>query len=141
MAQVFPNEGTQKVADLLKTALALSKLRLFTTVIDSVGSSTTRVELLAAECDFTGYVAGGVEITAFLAPLLAPAGGSSIDWPTVQFAAAAPYTVGNNVGGWWVETAAGVLIACGTFPGGGIPVGAAGQGFPLSGSLVIPNGA
>jgi hypothetical protein len=138
--QVYPNEGTQKIADTVKTLLASSKLRLFTTAVTAVGSGTTKAELEAAECDFTGYTEGGVTITAFLAPLLNPVGGSSIDWPTVQFAAASPYTVGNVVGGWWIETAAGVLIACGTFGGGGIPVGAAGQGFPLSGSLVFPSG-
>jgi hypothetical protein len=139
MAQVFPNEGTQTIASIVRTAFALSKLRLFKSTIVSVGATTTRAELIAAECAFTGYPAGGGVITAFLNPLLNPAGGSSIDWPTVQFAAAAPYTVGEVVGGWWVETAAGDLIACGTFPQG-IPVGQAGQGFPLSGSLVFPNG-
>ncbi len=138
--QVFPNEGTQAIAALVQAELALSKLRLFTTVITTVGSGTKRADLIAAECDFTGYPAGGETITAFLNPLLAPIGGSSIDWPTKQFAAETPYTVGNVVGGWWVETAAGDLIACGTFPDGGIPIGEAGQGFPLSGSLVFPNG-
>lgn len=140
MPQVFPNQGTQKIAALVQTALALSKLRLFKSTITDVSSDTTRAELLAAECDFTGYPAGGVEIEAFLNPLLAPIGGSSIDWPTVQFAIASPYTVTNTVGGWWIETAGGILIACGTFAGGGIPLVSAGQGFPLSGSLVFPNG-
>lgn len=137
--QVFPNEATQFIAALVQAELALAKLRLFKSTITNVGSGTTRDVLLAAECDFTGYPAGGKTITAFLDPLLAPIGGSSIDWPTQQFAAADPYTVGNVVGGWWIETAGGDLIACGTFPDV-ISVGAAGQGFPLSGSLVFPNG-
>jgi hypothetical protein len=137
--QVFPNVATQFIAGLVQTELALSKLRLFKSTITNVGSGTTRAQLLAAECDFTGYPAGGKSITAFLDPLLAPLGGSSIDWPTQQFAAADPYTVGDVVGGWWIETATGDLIACGTFTEP-IPIGEAGQGFPLSGSLVFPNG-
>jgi len=59
--------------------------------------------------------------------------------PTEQFAAVAPYTVGNVIGGWWIEDAAGVVYAIGTFAEP-IPVGAAGQGFPMAVTLVFPNG-
>lgn len=136
--QIYPNVGAINIATLVQTELALSKLRLFKQgFIPGVG--TTAANLIAEECDFTGYPAGGNEVTAFFDPILNPLGGASTDWPTSQFAAAAPYTVGNMVGGWWLETAAGDLIACGTFAEA-IPIGAAGQGLPLAGSLVFPNG-
>ncbi len=137
--QLFPNSGVIRLAQLLRDELELAKLRLFKSTFNQLGTDTTRAALVAAECTFTGYPAGGVVIAAMLSPLLNPAGGVSIDWPTVQFEAAAPYTVAEVVGGWWLETAGGVLVAAGTFPDG-IPVGQAGQGFPLSGSLVLPNG-
>lgn len=137
--QLFPNSGVLEIASLVLDALNDSKLRLFKSSINGVSAFTTRAELVAAECDFTGYPAGGKVITAFLDPLLNPAGGASIDWPTQQFNSAAPYTVGNVVGGWWIETTAGALIACGTFPQP-IAVGGPGTGFPLAGSLVFPNG-
>ena len=137
--QVYPNSGALAIAGLVQTALVGAKLRLFLNNVGVVGPTTTRQELINDEADFTGYPAGGAEIEAFMNPLLNPAGGASIDWPTVQFASASPYTVGNVIGGWWVETAGGQMIACGTFPAG-IPIGGAGTGFPLSGSLVFPNG-
>jgi hypothetical protein len=138
--QLFPNSGTLAIAALLKTALAASKLRLIKGNSFIPGVSTTRAELIALEADFTGYPAGGATIAAMLNPLLNPVGGASIDWPTVQFAAASPYTVGNVICGWWLETAEGVVIALGNFPQS-IPVAEAGQGFPMSGSLVIPSGS
>jgi hypothetical protein len=138
--QLFPNSGTLLIAGLLKTALAASKLRLIKGDFFLPGASTTRDDLLALEADFTGYPAGGAPIANFLAPLLNPVGGASIDWPTIQFAAASPYTVGNVICGWWIETTDGVLVAVGSFASS-IPIGQAGQGFPISGSLVIPSGS
>lgn len=137
--QVFPNSACLHIASLVQLDLEDSKLRLFKESGPSVGVGTTRAELLAAEADYTGYPAGGAAIAAFLNPLLNPAGGAGIDWPTVQFAAASPYTVGNVIKGWWIENAGGDLIACGQFPSS-IAILGAGSGFPLSGSLVFPNG-
>jgi len=136
--QFYPNSATLVIAELVRAELALSKLRLFQDgFVPSV--STVSADLVAAEADYTGYTAGGETITAWLAPLLNPLGGASIDMPTEQFAAVAPYTVGNVIGGWWIEDAAGVVYAIGTFAEP-IPVGAAGQGFPMAVTLVFPNG-
>lgn len=138
MPQFYPNSSTIVIAGLVQDELALSKLRLFQEgFVPSI--ATTRAELVAAEADYTGYPAGGVEVTAWLDPILNPIGGASIDMPTEQFAAAAPYTVGNTIGGYWIETAGGVLIVVGTFATP-IPIGAAGQGFPMTLTLVFPNG-
>lgn len=139
MPQFFPNGACLAIAELVRSELALSKLRLFKEGF-TPQVTTTRAQLLAEECDYTGYVAGGETITAFLAAILNPLGGASIDWPTEQFAAVAPFTIGNVVGGWWVEDAAGAVVyATGTFTPP-IPLGAAGQGIPLAGTLVFPNG-
>jgi len=137
--QFFPNSASLAIAALVQGELALSKIRLFQDGF-SPSVNTTRAQLIAEEADYTGYAAGGETVTAFLPPILNPLGGASIDWPTVQFDAVAPYTVGNVIGGWWLEDAAGAVVyAIGTFAAP-IPVGAAGQGFPLSGSLVFPQG-
>jgi len=138
MPQFFPNSATLFIAELIRAELALSKLRLLVEGFQPA-INTPRADLIANEAGYTGYTAGGESITAFLPALLNPAGGASIDWPTIQFDAATPYTVGEVIGGWWLETAAGDVIAVGTF-GQGIPIGAAGQGFPFPGSLLFPNG-
>jgi hypothetical protein len=134
--QAFPNEGALRIATLVQTYLATSLLRLFKSdFVPSVAS--TLAEFTAAEADFTGYAEG--TLTAWLAPVLNPAGGASIDSPTIQFAAAAPYTVGNVIGGWYIVDAGETqVVAFGTF-GSPIPIGAAGQGFPMNVTLVFPN--
>lgn len=138
MPQFFPNAATTWLGLLVQAELALSKLRLWQSGEITPSIATTRAQLVAAEADYTGYTATGEELTAWFAPLANPLGGSSIDSPKEQFAAASPYTVGNLIGGFWVETAAGDLVVIGTFENP-IPVGAAGQGFPLSVSLIFPN--
>lgn len=138
MSQFYPNASTLYLAGLVQADLAASKLRLFQEgFVPSI--ATSRAELIAAEADYTGYTAGGETIAAWLAPLLNPIGGASIDMPTIQFDAASPYTVANVVAGWWIETAGGVVIAVGTFTTP-ISIGAVGQGFPMTVTLVFPNG-
>lgn len=106
----YPNTGMLWGAGLLQTALAGSKIRLFQDGQGiNVGPALTLAELEAAECDFTGYTEA--TIANWLAPLLNPVGGASTDSGSVQFAISAPYTVSNVVGGGWVETAGGVLVA------------------------------
>jgi hypothetical protein len=136
--QFFPNVATVWLAELVQTELALSKLRLWQDgeIIPSI--ATTRAALVAAEADYTGYTATGETLTAWFAPLNNPVGGSSIDSPKEQFAAASPFTVANVIGGFWVETAGADLVVIGVFETP-VPVGAAGQGFPLSVSLIFPN--
>lgn len=134
--QAFPNAGAMRIATLVQTYLAASLLRLFKS--DFVPSiSSTFDEFEAAQADYTGYAEG--ELTAWLAPVLNPAGGASINSPTIQFAAATPYTVGNVIGGWYLLDAAETqVVAFGTFASP-IPIGAAGQGFPMNITLVFPN--
>jgi hypothetical protein len=138
MPQFFPNASTKWLAALVQDELAASKLRLWVDGELTPSIATTRAELVAAEADYTGYPAGGEALATWFDPLNNPLGGSSIDSPKVQFDTATPYTVGNTIGGFWVETAAGDVVVIGQFVNP-IPMGAAGDGFPLSSSLVFPN--
>jgi len=57
----------------------------------------------------------------------------------VQFQTAAPYTVPNVIGGAWLETAAGLLVAIIPFPTA-VAMGAAGDAIPLAQILTFLSG-
>lgn len=101
---LYPLLGSFWLANLAKTALDDSTIHLFKSGL-VVGPTTTRAELLAEECDFSGYDDAGIAITEFGAPILAPEGGVAIQSPLVQWTVSDPATVQNLVGGWWLETA------------------------------------
>jgi len=103
-------EGAVWLAGVVQGELALSKLRAYKS--DFVpNASSTRADFVANECDFSGYPAGGITLTAFLDPGFDPNGGASIQSPAVQFAVAtATPIVPNVVGGVWIETAAGDFV-------------------------------
>lgn len=138
MAVFYPNAGALENASNLQTALAGGKLHLykdgFTPTV-----TTTKAELDAQECDFTGYTAGGMTVAAWLNPYLDPAGGAAIESGTQQFewASGSP-DVGNLVGGWYYTTAAGMLIV-GTFPVA-VPMEGPGQAIPLNIKLIEGTG-
>jgi len=121
-----------------QAALALSKVRLFNQAFVPT-PATTKAELEAAEADYTGYTAGGETITAWLAPLLDPAGGASITAPTVQFDVTGPVVDTDVVGGFWLEDASGDVRLVGTFAAP-IPMELVGQGIPLNLKIVEPTG-
>lgn len=121
----------------MQTAYALSKIRLFKTGFVP-NNQTTLQNLIDQECAYTGYVAGGETITAWLAPLLQASGGAGITMPTEQFAAVAPFTLQDVAGGFWIETAGGIVVAIGVFDTP-IPLGAEGQGVPVTGVLTFGN--
>lgn len=122
-----------------KTAWALSKVRLFKSTLIPT-PATTKAELVAAEADYTDYPAGGETITAWLDPVLNPAGGASISAPTVQFDVTTdPPPVTNLIGGAWLEDAAGKVRMVMPFAAP-IPMEAAGQGFPLNLTFGFPTG-
>lgn len=122
-----------------QTALAMSKVRLYQSTLNPT-PSTTAAELAAAEADYSDYTPGGETITAFLAPILNPAGGASISAPTVQFdvTSAAP-AVGNLIGGAWLEDAAGKVRLVMPFAAP-VPMEVQGQGFPLNVTIGFPTG-
>lgn len=138
MGVFYPNVGILEKAQNLQTSLAAGKMRLYK---DGFLPTVTTVlaDLVAEECDFTGYPAGGEDVLAWLNPILDPAGGASIESGTVQFewATGAP-DVANLVGGWFYTTAGGMLII-GTFPVS-VPMEGPGQGLPLNVKLVEGSG-
>lgn len=139
MGAFYTLEATLQNATEKQTALALSKVRLFKSSLTPT-PSTTKADLVAAECDYDGYTAGGEAITAFLDPLLDPAGGASITAPTVQFAWSHVATdVGNLVGGAWLEDAAGKVRLVMPFAED-VPMEGPAQGFPLNLKIGEPTG-
>jgi hypothetical protein len=138
MAQFFTNSATLWIATTIQGLLVDSKMRLWQAGLVTISIATTRAQLVAAEATYTGYPVAGVVLPLWFSPLLNPLGGASIDSPKVQFEAAAPYTTGNNIGGYWVEDENGQVVVVGSFAEP-IPIGAAEQGFPISVALVFPN--
>ena len=139
MAGIFyTNGGALAKATVMKASLDGGKIRLFKSEFIPMVNSTL-ADFVAAECDFDGYPAGGQVVAAWLAPILDPAGGASIEAPITQFAYGPPATtpVTNAVGGWFYTTASNILI-CGEFPQP-IPMSAPGQGLPLSIKLIEGN--
>lgn len=113
-------------ASTKRTALEDSVVKLYQSTL-TPDPSTTVTELDAAECDYGGYAAA--TITAWGAPILAPGDGYAIYSPQIQFDSVAGTE--NLVGGAWIEDDAGNVRAVIPFPEP-IPMGAAGQGFPIS---------
>lgn len=133
----YPNEGALRIAETVATELALCEVRLFKAGVVVIGPGITLAELDAEECDFTGYAP--IVITAWQAAGLNPAGGASIQ-ASVQFATAAPYTVGNNVGGYYIVDLTGAVdnvIIVQEFPAPGIAMEAAGQVIPITQLLLF----
>jgi hypothetical protein len=135
----IPLVGCAAMAAATRTALANSKMRLFQApFLPAVG--TPRADYLAAEADYSGYLAGGIVMAAWFAPILAPYSGYEINSPMVQFAFDSGVgAVQNVISGGWVETAGGVLYSAFTFDEN-IGMGADGNGFPLSVSIPFPTG-
>jgi len=102
---IYTKEAATAKANVVKTSLATGKIRAFKSpLIPNV--NTTRAELIAAECDYSGYPAGGYTVTAFTGPTYPNAGGAQIQSPLVNFAyiSADPAPeVANDVGGYWYD--------------------------------------
>lgn len=114
--QLYTRESAVTKAGVVKTTLALAKLRLFKEGL-VVSQFTTKEDLEDAECDFDGYTGGGYTLTAWSGPLYATGGGAVITSPltNVAFGPASDPPVTNSVGGWWIETAAGDVWTAGNY--------------------------
>jgi hypothetical protein len=136
--QFWSLSGIMALLTALQTTLANSKVRLF-----KVGfvpnSGTQRADYITNECDFDGYPAGGATLTDWQPPILGPGTGMSIGSPIVLFETDPSITVMNNVAGWWLETAGGVLQDFGMFADP-IPMEVPYQGFPWSSRIAQPTG-
>lgn len=103
---LYTREAAATKAGAIKTALALSLMRFFKSSLIP-NQFTTRVQLLAAECDFDGYTEGGYALTAWTGPANDPQGGQIISSPAVNpiYGPAGDPVVTNDVGGYWIEDA------------------------------------
>src|SRR5262245_4667343 len=104
---LYTREAATTKASEIKTALATSKMRFYKSSLIPT-AFTTKDQLIAAECDFDGYVAGGYAITAWTGPQNDPAGGSVIATPAVNptYGPAGDPPVTNTVGGYWIQDTA-----------------------------------
>lgn len=132
----YPVAGSVFLATLTQSALALSVVRLYQSFF-TPNVNTTLAELEAAEADFSGYVAE--TLTAWNDPMLSPGGGASIASEYVQFQTADPVVVPNDIGGAWIETAGGVLVAIVQFAAPA-PMSLPLQGIPMAQVLAFTSG-
>lgn len=130
-SQLYTNGAALAKAADIKTALALSKLRLFTDALIPT-RHTTVAELEAAECTYDGYPAGGFTLTAWTGPTIDPNGGAVLTSPLINpaYGPAEDPPMSNDVGGWWVEDAAGNVRVLGRYDPPR-PMGGLGSGFPV----------
>lgn len=129
-SQFYTTQAAAAKAAVVKTTLAVSKLRLFKTGI-TVDQFSTKEELVAAECDFDGYTGGGYALTAWTGPAPNPGGGAVITSPLVYINNNTPSDppAGNQCGGFWIETAGGLVWLVGIFDPSR-PLQVVGDGFP-----------
>ena len=129
--QQYTQEAAITKATEIKTALALSKFRLVKGPF-SLTAFTTRAELIAAEADFDGYVAGGYTLTAWTGPNNAEGGGAVITSPLVNpaYGPAGDPPVTNEIVAWWIDDAGGDVRVAGTYAPGRM-MQQVGDGFPV----------
>jgi len=84
------------------------KIRLFQDSLGVPSVETTITELEANEADYTGYPAGGFDVTSMAPPMGAPGGGVVI----LSNEVFATFTSGaaNSIGGYWLEDTAGNVV-------------------------------
>lgn len=127
---IYTQQAANTKATAIKTALALSKLRLIQSTL-TPNKNTLKVDMVAAEATFNGYPAGGYTLTAWSGPVNNPGSGAIITPPAVNPTWSNPDpdpVVSNSIGGWWVEDATGNVRLVGTFDQP-IPMGQEGDGF------------
>lgn len=127
---IYTRQAANTKASAIKTALALSKLRLIQAIL-TPNVNTTKAAMVAAEADFSGYTAGGYTLTAWVGPVNNVGSGAIITPPAISPVFVDPDpdpVVSNSIGGWWVEDAAGNVRLVGTFDAP-IAMGQVGNGF------------
>lgn len=135
---LFPAASALFQAGLIQAALAGSAIRLFKQGVEC-SFRTDLSELLAAECDFDGYPAGGI-VGNWSNPTFGPGTTAVTNSPNAQFSVAGGGPGNWNIaGGFFITTAGGVLFACGNFPEP-IPMQVVGAGFPVLAGWGIGSG-
>ena len=106
-SQFYTLEAALAKAADIKGDLAASKLRLCKGPDFVPNQFTTRDALIANECDFDGYTAGGYALVVWSGPGAASGGGAQITSPLVHpsYGPAGAPPVVNSVVAWWIEDA------------------------------------
>lgn len=127
---LYTRAAANTKASAIKTALALSKLRLIQSSL-TPNVNTTKAQMVAAEATFNGYTVTGYTLTAWVGPVNNPGSGAIITPPAINPTWSNPDddpVVTNTIGGWWVEDATGNVRLVGTFDAP-ISMGQDGDGF------------
>ena len=134
--QFFSRESATALGTEVKTALALSKLRLCASPFVP-NAFTTKAELVAAEAAFDGYPAGGYPLAAWSGPLNDPAGGAIITSPLVNaaYGPAEEPPVTASISAGWVEDTSGDVRLIFTYDPVR-PMLAEGDGWPIIAQMV-----
>lgn len=129
--QLYTQQAASIKGDDIIAVLAASKFRMFKSGL-SLTRFTTKAMMVAAECDFDGYTAGGYTLATWTGPITDPNGGVVLTSPLVNpnFNTPSDPIVGNEVGGWWVEDAAGIVRLAGQYDPVR-PIQIEGDGFPV----------
>ena len=106
---LLTNEASANRCSLLRTALALSKVRLCQAPF-VFGPNSTKADAVAVEADFDGYADGGNTITAWGVPLGVTGGGSAIAAETTFAYADDTGHVANTISSGWIELAGGNIL-------------------------------
>lgn len=134
--QQIPLVGSQFLAGLIQSGLAASKLRLFVAGYQP-NLNDTLADLVAVEATFSGYPAGGYSLATWSAALFNPVGGSQTVAPQTDVLFTAPGSgspVTQTLGGWFLVSSGGILVADGLFDTP-IPMVQNGDGFPITMAL------
>jgi hypothetical protein len=135
----YPLTSVMAQAAAAITALAGSTLKLFKSGF-TPSFTTTLADVVANEADFSGYPSGGLSLSGFLGPSIAPGLGAYIIGPSASFTRDGTLPgVNNVVGGWALVTAGNMIHAIGTFPED-VPFQVPGQGIPVLLSFGYPSG-
>jgi hypothetical protein len=106
-------KGANIEALAAQVRLVNAKVRLFQSGFVPNPQSPA-ADYIASECDFDGYAP--VVLAAWLGPVLGPTSGWMIVAPLALFIwATTGANVGNQVGGWWIESAGGDVIDYGRY--------------------------
>lgn len=136
---LYPISSVLAQGALTQAVLAGSAVRLWRFGLVEIQFGVTRAQLLAAEATYDGYPGGGVIVPAWSPPILAGGTAAAISGGIVQFAMAdGGPGVTNIIGGFWIETAAGVVWVAAQLPNP-YPLQVPGVGVTLALTIGFPS--
>lgn len=129
--------GAQKIADLTQAALANAVVHLFQDNGFTPTPTTVLADFNTNEADFDGYAAETV--VAWPAETVVGTSWALIDNIRFDFDSGVPNAGGNQIAGWYLVSAAGVLLSYGLLDPS-VPMMADGQACFVTPVVLIPFG-